>query len=121
MKGRANLLQLLKPKGLVLLRDYGRYDLTQLRFKSHRLLDDNFYIRGDKTRVYFFQLDELALLFTGKARDGDPDTQVHPSLNSHPIPRFETVQLAADRRLIVNRKRLLKMYRVWVQAKFIKL
>ncbi|KAH9000437.1 methyltransferase [Lactarius akahatsu] len=145
----SNIAQILKPGGLVLMRDY-----------AGRLLDDNFYIRGDGTRVYFFELDELALLFTGSSaptvqdnddngggvEDGrddvpmpgldsppssdnllpnaDPSIEpIHPSLRdpaalglAHPL--FITEQLGVDRRLLVNRKRQLKMYRIWMQGKF---
>lgn len=39
--------------------------------------------------------------------------------SKHPL--FSTEQLRIDRRLLLNRKRQLKMYRVWMQAKFRKL
>ncbi|KAJ2808498.1 hypothetical protein H4R20_000862 [Coemansia guatemalensis] len=93
----ANAHRLLKPGGVLLFRDYGRNDLAQLRFKRSRLLEDNLYIRGDGTRVYFFTNEELAEIFGSL---------------------FEIEQNAIDRRLIINRKRELKMYRVWLQAKF---
>jgi tRNAThr (cytosine32-N3)-methyltransferase len=38
-----------------------------------------------------------------------------------PRPLFLAEQLGIDRRLLVNRKRQLKMYRVWMQAKFLKM
>ncbi|KAJ3220010.1 hypothetical protein HDU67_007743 [Dinochytrium kinnereticum] len=85
-----NIYTLLKPGGLVVFRDYGRYDLTQLRFKGGRLLDENFYIRGDGTQ------EDVNTLFD----------------------KFEIIQNVEDRRLLINRSRQLKMYRVWIQGKF---
>ena len=51
---------------------------------------------------------------------------IHPNLSSplthySPHPLFAIEQLGVDRRLLVNRKRQLKMYRVWMQGKFRKL
>ncbi|OCB89958.1 methyltransferase [Sanghuangporus baumii] len=209
----SNIYKMLRPGGLVVLRDYGRHDLTQLRFKEGRLLEDNFYIRGDKTRVYFFELDDLAVMFTGSpaqteykmiptpkivyedeenshingkavedaplhtpgaqrsqlstppsvegadmvltestlpnrtdgrtcplfssSGESESSTSIHlslPSINTSPHPAsrnspldcpphplFSIEQLGIDRRLLINRRRQLKMYRVWMQGKFRKL
>ncbi|CAD6928499.1 unnamed protein product [Tilletia controversa] len=118
-----NVKAMLKPGGMVLFRDYGRYDLPQLRFKKDRLLEDNFYVRGDGTRVYFFLPEQLLTIFNAGpapasdtvASEGDSSSKDAAAEGTHD---YETVQLAVDRRLLVNRREQKRMYRNWVQAKF---
>lgn len=106
-----NVHRVLKPGGLVCFRDYGRGDLAQVRFRKGRYLEENFYIRGDGTRVYFFDKDELAAIWCGEAAARDNACNAN-------VPQFEVENLGVDRRLLVNRAEKLKMYRCWLQGRF---
>ena len=94
-----NVHRLLKPGGHVCFRDYGRGDLAQIRFRKGRYLEENFYVRGDGTRVYFFEEEELREIWGQK---------------------FEIDALGVDNRMLVNRKDKKKMYRCWIQGRFIR-
>lgn len=69
-------------------------------------MQDHLYVRGDGTRVNFFDLEEFKALVTAEI------SQAH---------QFKTVEAAVDRRLILNRKRQVQMHRVWLQATFEKI
>lgn len=116
-----NVWKVLKPGGQVLFRDYGRGDLAQVRFKAGRWMGENFYVRGDGTRVYFFDKDELVRIWSGdldKVRDASKESGEVVSDDVVATPSFEVLNVDVDRRLIVNRQRRIKMYRCWLQGQF---
>ena len=84
------------PGGVVFFRDYGRYDMAQLRFaqRGNQKLGENFYVRHDKTRAYYFKIEELEEMFTKVG--------------------FEVIENKYFYRLIENRKEEKKMHRVWI-------
>ncbi|CEL11693.1 hypothetical protein ASPCAL14792 [Aspergillus calidoustus] len=125
-----NVYRVLKPGGQVLFRDYGRGDLAQVRFKKNRYLAENFYVRGDGTRVFFFDRDELEQMWgQWTPEKGLPELKPKEETTKEATPDstekekegvFDILNLAVDRRLVVNRQRKLKMYRAWIQGHFVK-
>ncbi|XP_030638323.1 tRNA N(3)-cytidine methyltransferase METTL6 [Chanos chanos] len=93
-----NLCKVLRPGGVVLFRDYGLYDHAMLRFKSGNKLGENFYVRQDGTRSFFFSREDLASLFEKAG--------------------FQTVVNEYVLRETVNKKEGLCVPRVFLQSKF---
>uniref|UniRef100_A0A2K5CWT5 Methyltransferase type 11 domain-containing protein n=1 Tax=Aotus nancymaae TaxID=37293 RepID=A0A2K5CWT5_AOTNA len=93
-----NIYKVLKPGKSVLFRDYGLYDHAMLRFKAGSKLGENFYVRQDGTRSYFFTDAFLAQLFM--------DTGYEEVVNEYVF------------RETVNKKEGLCVPRVFLQSKF---
>lgn len=72
-----NLNRLLKPGGVVLFRDYGLYDMAQLRFKAGSKIDDKLYVRQDGTRSYFFAVEQTKQLFEAAGFDIVSNEYIH--------------------------------------------
>ncbi|KAG5679627.1 hypothetical protein PVAND_009187 [Polypedilum vanderplanki] len=92
------LFKLLKPGGIILFRDYGLYDKAQLRFKPGNKIAENFYVRQDGTRTYFFSNDELKNLFKSVG--------------------FEIEQNVFVERRTINKKEDINVQRLFIQGKF---
>lgn len=95
-----NLRRLLRPGGVLLFRDYGRFDMAQIRFKAGSKLADNFYVRQDLTRSYFFTTEEVATLFEGNGFSVDTNLYVN--------------------RRTINQKENLNVARTFLQARFVR-
>lgn len=52
----------MRPGGVLLIRDYGRYDYAQLRFAGRHKIGENLYVRQDSTRAYFFDTGDIERL-----------------------------------------------------------
>lgn len=88
----------LRPGGSVMVRDYGRGDLAQVRFGAGHWLGGDLYVRGDGTLAYFFTEEGLRKVCEAVG--------------------FETLECEYRRNDIVNRARDIQMPRIWVQGKF---
>ncbi|KAL7579935.1 hypothetical protein ACA910_004934 [Epithemia clementina (nom. ined.)] len=96
-----NAASTVRPGGTIVFRDYGRFDESQLKLGSQRgkLLKDNFYVKHDATKCYFFTTTELRDLF-----------ETHAGL--------EVMELEYVRRIYWNRATKTSRKRVWVQGRF---
>ncbi|GAB6025636.1 Methyltransferase-like protein 6 [Chamberlinius hualienensis] len=54
----------LRPGETLLLSDYGIYDAAMLRFKPGHKLMENFYVRQDGTRAYYFSKEMVNRVFS---------------------------------------------------------
>ncbi|KAM9308154.1 tRNA N(3)-cytidine methyltransferase METTL6 [Gastrophryne carolinensis] len=95
-----NIYKVLRPGGFVLFRDYGLHDHAMIRFKAGNKLGENFYVRQDGTRSYFFTTEYLRSLFIAAG--------------------YTEVSNEYVLRETVNKKEGLCVPRIFVQSKFYK-
>ncbi|XP_030552539.1 uncharacterized protein LOC115756772 [Rhodamnia argentea] len=94
-----NIRRVLKPKGHVLFRDYATGDLAQERLTcKDQMISENFYVRGDGTRAFYFSNEFLASLFKDNG--------------------FDVKEIGLCCKQVENRSRELVMNRRWIQAVF---
>ncbi|PON71715.1 Methyltransferase type [Parasponia andersonii] len=94
-----NVRKVLKPSGIVLFRDYATGDLAQERLTcKDQKISENFYVRGDGTRAFYFSNEFLTSMFKENG--------------------FEVEELGLCCKQVENRSRELVMNRRWVQAVF---
>lgn len=92
-----NVYRVLKPGGFLLFRDYGLYDMAQIRFKPGHKIDQNFYMRQDGTRSYYFSLEYLEKIYKEAGFEIVINTYVHKKT--------------------INRKENICVPRIFVQSK----
>jgi SAM-dependent methyltransferase len=117
----SKLTKCLRPGGLLMFRDYGRYDEAQLRFSKGHRLGEHFYVKGDGTRVYYFTTEDVQTLMRGGVLVHHSDNEASSDDGSSGGGRgdlLEQVELEYIRRQYANRGQQKARFRVWVHSKF---
>ncbi|GAB1298690.1 tRNA N(3)-methylcytidine methyltransferase METTL6 [Apodemus speciosus] len=110
--------RVLKPGGSVLFRDYGLNDHAMLRFKAGSKLGENFYVRQDGTRSYFFTVEAIRQTFLPPQF---PACLLEFLAQLFVDAGYEEVVSEYVFRETVNKKEGLCVPRVFLQSKFRKL
>jgi methyltransferase-like protein 6 len=92
----------LKPGGILIFRDYGRYDEAQMKLGTSRNkhIKENYYRKHDGTKCYYFSLEDLERLFVAAG--------------------LHVLELYYLRRAYGNKASGEIRRRVWVQARLVK-
>lgn len=94
-----NIRKVLKPNGRILFRDYATGDLAQERFTGkEQKISENFYVRGDGTRAFYFSDEFLRNIFKENG--------------------FNMEEHVLCCKQVENRSKEIVMNRRWVQAVF---
>ena len=91
----------LKPGGILVFRDYGRYDEAQMKLGTSRSkrIKENFYRKHDGTKCYYFELEDLERLFCD-------------------LLGMRAIELKYLRRVYDNKATTQFRRRIWVQGRF---
>lgn len=99
-------IDILKPGGTLVIRDYGRLDEAQIKLsRGEKNLGSNFYRKGDGTGCYYFELQDLKDLFVN---DNEDDCTT----------KLELLDLEYIQRIYRNRGDNSTRRRVWIQGRF---
>jgi SAM-dependent methyltransferase len=101
MVAAKHVVDSLKPGGVLVFRDYGRYDEAQMKLGTSRSkrIKDNFYRKHDGTKCYYFVLKDLEQIFCDHLK-------------------LKALELKYLRRVYGNKATTQVRRRIWVQGRF---
>ncbi|ETO26539.1 hypothetical protein RFI_10597 [Reticulomyxa filosa] len=113
----AKILKAMNDNSYLFIRDYGRYDMAQLRFNADSKLSDHFYVRNDGTRAYYFTIEEMKSFIDNSVQCINDEISKQSSSPKSSFVKIEFVENYYCKKIVQNRKTQVQMHRIWVQTK----